>query len=68
MKELKVEQVEVVSGGVSQDTAINGNFAIVAIGVGVAAAGATAPVWFPLAMIGVSVSLTASYFLKATEE
>lgn len=66
MKELTVAQAGVVSVGVSQDTAIDGNFAIAAIGVAVA--GATAPVWFPLAMIGVSVRLTASYFFNTEEQ
>jgi hypothetical protein len=60
MKELTLEQVEEVSGGVSQDLAIGGNLSIVGIGVGIAVAG-SAPAWFPIAMIGVSIGLTVSY-------
>ena len=63
MKELTFEQVEEVSGGVSQDLAIGGNLSIVGIGVGIAVAG-SAPAWFPIAMIGVSIGLTASYLYK----
>ncbi|MDP2562510.1 hypothetical protein [Psychrobium sp. 1_MG-2023] len=60
MRQLTIDEVNQVNGGVSQEAAIGGNLSIVAIGAGVAIAG-SAPVWFPVLMIGVSVSLTASY-------
>ncbi|TMO22728.1 MULTISPECIES: hypothetical protein [unclassified Pseudoalteromonas] len=64
MRELNVIEIKEVKGGVDQSTAIGGNLGIIAIGVGILAAGATAPIWFGAAMIGVSISLTTSYFLE----
>lgn len=60
MRELNVNEIEQVNGGVTQGEAIGGNLSIVAIGVGIAVAG-SAPAWFPVMMIGVSISLTSSY-------
>ncbi|MBB1331411.1 hypothetical protein H5087_18910 [Pseudoalteromonas sp. SR43-7] len=64
MRELNVNEIQEVNGGVDQSTAVGGNLGIIAIGVGVLAAGATAPVWFGIGMIAVSVSLTASYIME----
>lgn len=63
MKELNLNDIEQVSGGVSQELAIGGNLSIVAIGtaVGLAGATATAPIWFTAGLIGVSLGLTGSY-------
>lgn len=61
IRELSAIEIEAVAGGVSQDTAIAGNLAIVGIGVGIMVAGATAPIWFPIAMMGASIGLTASF-------
>ena len=58
---LSASELNALSGGVDQATAIGTNLGIVGIGVGVAVAGATAPVWFPLAMIAGSVAVTAAY-------
>ncbi|WP_059364716.1 hypothetical protein [Pseudoalteromonas sp. '520P1 No. 423'] len=60
MQKLNENEIQSVTGGVTQGEAIGGNMSIVAIGVGIAVAG-SAPAWFPIMMIGVSVSLTASY-------
>ncbi|MGQ0800505.1 MAG: hypothetical protein ACT4NL_10390 [Pseudomarimonas sp.] len=61
MNTLDAAELNAVSGGTDQATAIGTNLGIIGIGVGILAAGATAPVWFPLAMIGISVAVTASY-------
>ena len=61
MKELTMNEMQTVNGGVSQGEAISANLGIVAIGVGICVAGATAPIWFSGLMIVTSISLTASY-------
>ncbi|MCV2884645.1 hypothetical protein OE749_08050 [Aestuariibacter sp. AA17] len=61
MHDISITECHQISGGVSQETAISGNLAVVGMGVAVAVTGATAPVWFPVAMIAVSVGLTGSY-------
>lgn len=65
MKELTMNEVKSVNGGVSQGTAIGGNLSIIAIGVGIIAAPITAPAWFIGGMIAISVSLTASYISES---
>ncbi|ATU94111.1 hypothetical protein [Phyllobacterium zundukense] len=64
LRELNPDELGIVSGGVSQDTAINTNLAIIGIGVGILAAGATAPAWFPIAMMGVGVAAVVSYAME----
>lgn len=64
IRELDLNEIDTVSGGVSQDTAINTNLGIIGIGVGVAVAGVTAPAWFPIAMMGVSIAATGSYIYQ----
>ncbi len=60
MRELNVNEIQEVNGGVTQGEAIGTNMSIVAIGVGIAVAG-SAPAWFPIMMIGVSVATTLSF-------
>lgn len=55
MRELSNTEIDVVCGAVDQSTAISTNLGIVAIGVGVIAGGLTAPAWFPLGLIAVSI-------------
>ena len=56
MRTLALNEIENVNGALSADGTAGLNLGIVAIGVGVLAAGATAPIWFPIAMIGVSIA------------
>ncbi len=58
MRPLTINEIDAVGGAVDQATAIGTNMGIIAIGVGILAAGATAPVWFPMAMIAISVTTT----------
>lgn len=60
MRALTSNEIENVNGALSADGTAGLNIGIVAIGVGILAAGATAPLWFPLAMIGVSVASVAT--------
>jgi hypothetical protein len=66
MRELNVNEIEQINGGVSQGEAIGTNMSIVAIGVGIAVAG-SAPAWFPVLMIGVSIATTYSYLTSTFE-
>ncbi len=67
MRELNVNEIQDVNGGfpkegfVSLEGSIGINMSVIAMGAGIAAAGATAPVWFPVAMISVSIAATGSY-------
>lgn len=56
MRTLALNEIEKVNGALSADGTAGLNLGIVAIGVGILAAGATAPLWFPVAMIGVSIA------------
>ncbi|MBU2884106.1 hypothetical protein KO525_02460 [Psychrosphaera sp. B3R10] len=67
MRELSVNEVIEVSGAVDQDTAISTNATIVTIGAGIAVAG-SAPAWFPIAMIAVSLTTTYSYISDLLED
>jgi hypothetical protein len=60
MRELTLNEVEQVDGALSAGETVATNLGIVAIGVGICVAGATAPIWFPLAMIAVSVATVAT--------
>lgn len=60
MRNLTAVEVEAVDGGTDQATAVSTNLGIVAIGVGILVAGVTAPAWFPIAMIAVSVATIAT--------
>ncbi|MDP5030506.1 hypothetical protein [Paraglaciecola sp.] len=64
MRELDKNEIVQVGGGVSQEGAIGINMGIISIGVGIAIAG-SAPAWFPIAMIGVSIYATASAISSA---
>lgn len=66
MRQLTANELQFVSGGTDQDTTIAVNGVIVAIGAGFIAAGsaATAPVWLPAALIGVSAATTASFIME----
>ncbi len=64
MRELNTCEIEEVNGGVEQATAIGTNLGIVGIGVGILVAGATAPAWFAVGMIAVSISTTVSYIYE----
>ncbi|AQS39749.1 hypothetical protein Sps_04666 [Shewanella psychrophila] len=67
MQELTMKEIELVNGGVDQGTAISSQLGIVAIGVGIMVAGATAPVWFSAGMIGASISITYSNLFLSSE-
>jgi len=57
MYELNVVELDAVDGAMSQGEVVATNMAIVGMGVAIAiTAGATAPVWFPVAMIAVSIA------------
>ncbi|MCL1050331.1 hypothetical protein L2755_11920 [Shewanella abyssi] len=61
IEELTMNEIEQVNGGVGQAGVIGANLSIIGIGVGIMVAGATAPAWFAVGMIAVSISVTASY-------
>lgn len=67
MQELDINEIEKVYGGVSQEAAIGTNMSIVAIGAGIAVAG-SAPAWFPIAMIAVSIATTYTYVSSVVNE
>lgn len=56
MKNLEYNEILEVAGGIDQGTVISTNLGIVGIGVGILVVGASAPFWFPAAMIGISAS------------
>ncbi len=62
MRELTLNEVEAVQGGISTSTQISSQMSMVGIGVATMLAGATAPVWFSAALIVTSVSLTYSWY------
>ncbi|WP_371377835.1 hypothetical protein [Thalassotalea aquiviva] len=64
MKELNLDEVQAVTGGISQEGAIGTNISIVGIGVAIAVAG-SAPAWFPITMIGLSIVTTSTYIYKS---
>lgn len=65
MRELNLEEIRTVSGSVSQSTAIGTNMGIIGFGVAITlAAGMTAPMWFPLGMMAVSVGVTTAYLTE----
>ena len=64
MRELTVEEVDLVDGGVSQSDVVNTNLTIIGIGAAAVFAGMTAPAWGPIALIGLSVGMTGTYLYE----
>lgn len=64
MRELTFEEVNVVDGAVTQSDVISTNLTIIGIGAGAVLAGMTAPAWVPIALIGLSVTVTGTYIYE----
>jgi hypothetical protein len=56
MRSLTIGEIGNVNGALSPDGTAGLNLGIVAIGAGILAAGATAPIWLPLALMTVSIA------------
>lgn len=61
MRELTVQEMNLVDGAVTQSDVISTNLAIIGIGAGAVFVGMTAPAWGPIALIGLSLAVTGSY-------
>lgn len=61
MRELTVQEMNLVDGAVTQSDVITTNLTIIGIGAGAVFAGMTAPAWGPIALIGLSLAVTGSY-------
>ena len=61
IRELTDQEVEQVAGGIDIGVQIGAQLGIIGIGVGILAAGATAPIWFSGAMIVTSIAITAGH-------
>lgn len=61
MRELSLVELEQVDGGVTQSDVIQTNLAIIGIGAAAVFAGFTAPAWGPVALMGLSIGITATY-------
>lgn len=66
MREMTSTEMECVAGGISQDTQITSQLAIIGYGVGMVAGGVTMAPIAAVALIGTSLALTASYFWDAS--
>ena len=69
-RELTDQEVEQVAGGVNIDigTQIGGQLTIIGMGVGLLAAGATAPFWFTGTMIVGSIALTTAHLTSGPSD
>jgi hypothetical protein len=61
VRELSENELDVVSGAVSQSDVIGVNMGIIGIGAGAVFAGMTAPAWGPVALIGLSIAVTGAF-------
>lgn len=61
MRVISLDEIDQVSGAVTQSDVISTNLAIIGIGAAAVMAGFTAPAWWPVALIGVSLAVTGSY-------